>query len=141
MLRLADTSIKMFRKKDGNLSLRLRSYLMVPTDVSFRLSTYLRSLSGRLEFPCGKVIDLDSLSFTDNCSYALGNMIHGFWATAIADPSIRKHKAAKLTIEYHLSFTGHSTEEKQEFSMVVPLIDRTYVRSQKSMMLTRRTTT
>jgi hypothetical protein len=85
MLRLADTSIKIYRKRDGRLSLKLRSYLMIPTNTGFRLSAYLRSMSGRLEFPAGESLELDSIAKTEGCAYEMGHMVHDFWASVVTD--------------------------------------------------------
>src|SRR5437870_7092549 len=75
MLRLADTSIRLYRKKDGKASLRLRSYLMVQTNVGFRLSAYLKTISCHLTLPSGEVIELTDISYSDSCSYCLETMI------------------------------------------------------------------
>lgn len=125
MLRLADSSVKIYRKRDGRLSLRLRSYLMVATNTGFRLSAYLRSISGRLEFPGGEAVELDDISFTDDCRYELETMIHGFCASAVTSLPVLKYKAARLVFDYHISFTGHPCEEPASISLIVPLVNRT----------------
>jgi hypothetical protein len=125
MLRLADTSVRIYRKRDGRLSLKLRSYLMVPTNAGFRLSAYLRSVSGCLEFPGGESVEIDTIAHTEDCAYEMGHMIHEFWASAVTDLPVSRYKAAKLTIDYHLSFTGRPTELPSSIELVVPLVNRT----------------
>lgn len=81
MLSLADTSIRLYRKKNGKVSVRLRSYLMVETNASFRLEAYLRDISCTLTFPNGRTMEFDEVSFTDDleCKYQYNTMVHGFF--------------------------------------------------------------
>ena len=46
------------RRKDGRVSLRLKSHLLVESNVGFRLSAYLRSISCRLQFASGREVGL-----------------------------------------------------------------------------------
>lgn len=126
MLRLADTSVRMYRRKDGRVSIRLRSYLMVSTNVGFRLGAYLRSISCRLQFADGKEIEFDSVAFTEciETEYKLNTMVHGFWAHGVTDISKIRDTVAKLRLDYHLSFTGHPEEEPSHFEVVVPVLRR-----------------
>ena len=129
MLRLADTSIRLYRKKDGKVSLRLRSYLMVKTNASFRLSAYLKDISCKLTFPSGEVVVFNDISYTDalTCKYELETMVYDFWASAIADMQQIKDGIAKLRLDYRISFTGHPSESPKFFEAVVPLIKRTSI--------------
>ena len=126
MLRLADTSVRLYRRKDGRVSLRLRSYLMVDTDAGFRLSSYLKDISCQLTLPTGEVILFDRVAFTDvlTCKYEINTMVHDFWASAIADLPTIKDRVGTLRVDYHLSFTGHPCETPTFFELVVPLIKR-----------------
>lgn len=80
MLNLADTSIRLYRKKNGKVSVKLRSYLMVETNVSFRLSEYLKDITCTLTFPNEKTIEFDDVTLTDDlvCKYQHNIMVHGF---------------------------------------------------------------
>jgi hypothetical protein len=126
MLRLADTSIRLYRRKDGRASLHLRSYLMVQTDASFRLNTYLKEISAQLRLPTGPVIQFDRVAFSDalTCKYALNTMVHDFWASAVAQLPTLTDQVGILRVDYHLSFTGHPSETPTFFELVVPLIKR-----------------
>jgi len=130
MLRLADTSIRLYRKKDGKASFRLRSYLLVKTNVGFRLSAYLKHISCNLTLSSGEVVVFDQVSFTEDltCKYEMETMVHGFWASAIADMPVIKDTVARLRVDYHLSFTGHPSETPAFFEAVVPLIRRASLR-------------
>lgn len=125
MIHLADTSIRMYRKRDGLFSLRLRSYLMINTNLGFRLSAYLKSISLELSLPNGDSLKLDSISWTYDSDYEMETMVHGFWASGATSMDITKFTVAKLKVHYHLSFTGHPTERPTAFEVMVPLIDRT----------------
>jgi hypothetical protein len=129
MLRLADTSVRMYRRKDGRVSLRLKSYLMVDTNVGFRLSAYLRSISCHLRFASGEEVEFDRVAFTENteAEYKLNTMVHGFWASAVVDMTSIRNTVAKLRMDYHISFTGHESEVPQFIETIVPLVRRATV--------------
>lgn len=127
MLRLADTSIRLYRKKNGKISLRLRSYLMVTTNAGFRLSAYLKEISCRLTLPSGEVIVFDKISHSYDltCKYELDTMVHDFWASATTDMHTIEDSVATFHMDYRISFTGHPSEEPRCFETIVPLIRRT----------------
>jgi hypothetical protein len=85
----------------------------------------LNSIIGRLEFPRGELVELDEIAFADSCQYEPETMIHGFWASAVTNLPVLKYKAARLAIDYHISFTGHPSEEPTSISLIVPLVNRT----------------
>ncbi len=121
MLRLADTSIRMYRRKDGRVSLKLKSYLMVDSNAGFRLSAYLRSISCHLRFASGREIEFDDVAYTDDteAEYKLNTMVHGFWASAVTDMNTIRNTVAKFRMDYQLVFT-----EPESFEAVVPLVRR-----------------
>lgn len=125
MLHLADTSIRLYRKKNGGTSLRLRSYLMVKSNTRFRLRAYLKNISCRLTLPSGKVIEFDHIRYSDSCKYEMETMVHDFWASAVTDVKTIKHVVGILRLDYHISFTGHPYEKPNFLETVVPLVDRT----------------
>jgi hypothetical protein len=125
MIHLADTSIRIYRKRDGQFSLRLRSYLMVKTNLGFRLGAYLKSISLELSLPNGESLKFDSISWTSDCDYEMETMVHEFWASGATPMDITRFFVAKLNVHYHLSFTGHPTERPTSFEVMVPLVDRT----------------
>jgi hypothetical protein len=112
MLRLADTSVRLYRKKDGRASFRLRSYLMIDTSVGFRLSAYLKELSCKLTLPSGEDIVFEEISFSEDliCKHQLNTMVHDLWASASADIKEIRNGVGKLRIDYRISFTGHEAE-------------------------------
>lgn len=124
MLRLADTSIRMYRRKDGRVSLRLRSYLMVKSNIGFRLSAYLREISCRLTLASGKVIEFEQISYTEDtqAEFVLDTMVHWFWASAVTDMEVIRNSVGIFRMDYLVSFTGHPTEEPDFFEAIVPLI-------------------
>lgn len=127
MLTLADTSIRLYRKKNGKASLRLRSYLMVKTNIGFRLSAYLRDISCRLTLPSEEVIVFDEIAFTEDliCKFDSETMVHGFWASGVADLKVIKNGVGRLRLDYRISFTGHPTEMAKSLEVVVPLLKGT----------------
>jgi hypothetical protein len=119
----------MYRRKDGRVSLRLKSYLLVETNASFRLSAYLRDISCHLRFASGKEIEFDEVAFTEDieAAYSLSTMVHGFWASAVTDMGTIRNGVATFRMGYRLSFTGHETETPESFEVIVPLIKRSTV--------------
>lgn len=126
MLRLADTSIRLYRKKNGKVSLRLRSFLIVDTNAGFRLGAYLKDIRCQLTLPSGKLIKFDSVSFTEvpESKLELNTMIHGFWASAVTDMDVISNGVGTFRMDYHISFTGLSSEEPEYFETIVPLLKR-----------------
>jgi hypothetical protein len=68
MLSLADTSIRMYRKKNGLVSLRLKSYLLIHTGASFSLTAYLRKLSCQLTLSSGQIVSMEA-SYTTHVAH------------------------------------------------------------------------
>lgn len=122
-IRLADTSVRLFKKRDGRTSLWLRSYLVIPGD--FRLSAYLQAISARVELPVGDGIALDTILYGEDCHTVMGHMLYTFRASGVTDLPVRRHRAARLVIDYRLNFTGHPDEPSARIDVIVPLIDRT----------------
>ena len=127
MLSLSDTLVRMYRKKDGRASLRLRSYLLVTTNVGFRLSAYLKNISCRLRLVSGETIEFEEIAYSENlvCQFQLETMVHDFWASGIANMPTIKDQVGVLRVDYHLSFTNHPYERPSFFEVVVPVIART----------------
>jgi len=112
--------------KDGRVSVRLRGYLLIETKIGFRLSAYLRTLSCRLTLSEGKDIDFDEVGFTEDleAEYKFNTMVHGFSASAVTDLASIRNTVAKLRLDYHISFTGHPTEEPDCLELIVPVLRR-----------------
>lgn len=126
MLRLADTSIRMYRKKNGLVSLRLKSYLLVDTNVGFSLTAYLKDLSCQLTLPSGQLVEMDTnYTVKIQAEYLFDTMVHLFWASGVVEMETMRDSVGKLRIDYHISFTGHPEEKPTFFEMTVPLIVRT----------------
>lgn len=126
MLNLADTSIRMYRRKDGRVSLKLRSYLLVHTNTGFRLSAYLRDMSCQVELASGQIIKFEEISFTEEtqAKYQFETMTHGFWASAITEMKVMENQVGKFRMDYLISFTGHPSEQPSSFQTIVPLVRR-----------------
>ena len=84
-LDLSDTSVRAYKKRNGDISLHLRSYLMVHTNKSFKLSSYLKSMECCLILQNGTEIVFDKISYSLSCEYALETMKHHFLASTITN--------------------------------------------------------
>jgi len=119
---LSDTSIRIYQRKDGRESLRLRSYLMVPTDTGFSLSAYLKTISCSLRLASGQTMEFDEVGLANDGWYEIGVMVHSLHAWSIVDTGQILGHVAWLRVHYHLSFTGHPSEKAESFECRVPLI-------------------
>lgn len=127
MITLANSIIKMYRKKDGRASLRLRSYLLVHTNVTYSLYAYLRSLDLSLRMPTGESVQMDhSYTLCTETAFALDTMVHEFTGSGVVDMQPMVNTVAILRIDYHLSFTGHPTEKPEFYETKAPLIAVTH---------------
>jgi len=123
---LTDTTFYAYRKKRGGVALHLRGRLFIYTDVSFRLSAYLKMLRCWIILPGRREEECDSVAYSEHpvCKFDGRSMLHDFWITALLDYAVAKDCVADLRLMYHLSFTGHSSEEPAFMHRRVPVIRR-----------------
>jgi hypothetical protein len=124
MLQLADTSIRLYRKKNGLVSVRLHSYLMIyAKKQGFSLPAYLNQFDCSLTFESGECVLLDDYSYTVNCFYKMGHMIHELWASGTMELETMTTTAGLLRIEYRI-FSHPGQGEADVFERVVPVLPR-----------------
>jgi hypothetical protein len=126
MFELVDGTFRAYKKKNGNISLHLKTYLLVYTNLGFRLSAYLKDLNGWLKLPRQNEIEIEQISYSDAlvCSYTNDTMVHHFWLSTVLTEKDIKPCVADLRIMLHLSFTGHSYEKPKYLTkkvFVVPV--------------------
>lgn len=123
-IRLADTTIRLYRKKDGKVSARLHSFLMVHAkNRGFRLSTYLTKLTFTLTLDSGERIELDDYQYTYDCLYRFDHMIHELWACGTVPLETMKNTAGLLRVE-HLLFASEKQATPTVTELVVPVLAR-----------------
>ncbi len=124
MLRLADTSVRLYRKRDGTASVRLRSYLMIHTNIGFRLSAYLNKIECSIQIADGLTVHFDDVAFTETCTYKMDHMVHDFWASGSTPYGAMKDTTVGLLrLEYRLfSFDGQG--DPSVIEQVVPVVAR-----------------
>ena len=124
MLRLADTSIRLYRKKDGTASVRLRSFLMIHTDIGFSLAAYLNKIECSVAIADGPAVHFDEVAYSEHCTYKMNHMVHDFWASGSTPyGAMRDTTVGLLRIEYRLfSFEGQG--EPSVIEQVVPVVAR-----------------
>lgn len=125
MLRLADTSIRLYRKRDQSVTVRLRSYMMIHAKggTGFRLSAYLNQFDCAVTFEDGQKVRLEDYSYTYDCVYSMEHMIHEFWASGTARIDLIQDCAALLQIEYRL-FSHPGQGDSSRIECVVPVLAR-----------------
>lgn len=124
MIRLADTSVRLYRRRDWSVSLRLHSYLMIHCKgTGFRLSAYLNRFDCSLTLESGETVEMNDHSYTDSCLHKMDHMIHEFWASGRTTMESIQDGAARLRIVYRLfSFEGQG--DPVVIDMVVPVLAR-----------------
>ncbi len=125
MLSLSDTTVRQYRKKNGKVSIRLRSHLLIESTESFSLTAYLKDIRCYLTFPNEEPWMFKDVAVSPDCICSTDSfMVHDL--TASGEKSIRDicDTVGNLRLDYHISFTGHPSEEPSSKSYVVPIIRR-----------------
>ena len=130
MIRLADTSLRLYRKGNGSVSVWLHSYMMVHAkDQGYRLSAYLNQFDCSVTLASGKEVRMDKYRYTESCLYEMDHMVHELWVSGTTEMEVIKDTVGLLRIEYRLfSFEGQGAPNLIE--CVVPVLARG-VRSQR----------
>ena len=123
---LADSTFRAYRRRDGDISLHLRGYLLVHTDAGFRLGAYLKAIKCWIKLPGRKEEEFDSVGFSECtvCKYDQSIMLHDLWISTVIRPTCIGPCVADFRMMYHISFTGHRTEEPEFIYRKVPVIPR-----------------
>jgi hypothetical protein len=132
MLRLADTSVRLYRKRDGTVAVHLRSYLMIRCNggKGFRLAAYLNQLNCFLTLEGGERVHLHDWAHTDDCMLRMDHMIYDFRASGSVPLDKIRDGVGLLEIEYRLfSHPGQGNADRIE--LIVPVLARG-VSSQRS---------
>lgn len=126
MLRLSDTSVKAYKKRNGNISLHLNSHLMaISKDMSgYRLTHYLKDIRCYLTLENKEKIELEDISISVNCIYGFETMVYSFRASTVTRYKKITGRVGLLELYYHISFAGHQSEEPEQFELAVPIIKR-----------------
>jgi hypothetical protein len=122
MFSLSDPTIAVYRRKDSTTSLRIRGFLMVETNMSFGLDAYLRTIGCTLAVQGKAPIEFHTVSFSKDCHFEIGTMVHRFWAAGRTEMDIVDHHVGVLRVDYHLSFTGHPDEQPDYFEVKAPIV-------------------
>jgi hypothetical protein len=133
MLKLADTAIRQYRRRDGRVAFRLRSYLVIKSGgIGFRLSAYLRNTSGSVTLSSGLRVEFNELAFSEDCIHRGGFMMYDLWASGVTDLDTIRDDVGILRIDYHISFTGHPHEEPEFIECAAPVVSRGCVKDRFS---------
>lgn len=117
----------MYRKKNNYVSFRLKSYLLIHTNASFRLSAYLKNISCKLTLPSGLDVPMNvEYSIDPEMKYELDTMVHLFWASGELKIDKMRNSVGMLRIDYQISFSNHPSEESSFFEKPVPIIVKTW---------------
>lgn len=125
MLRFSDTSIRLYRKRNGSVSVRMQSHLMIHCKggYGFRLASQLNQLDLKLTLGDGQIVSLDEYSYSDAPLFEMEHMIHDFNAAGTANLKTIKDGAARLLVEYRLfSFPGQGDPDR--IDLIVPILAR-----------------
>lgn len=105
-IRLSSYEFRTYRKRSGHISLRHRSYLMVPTNTGFSLSAYLSRIAAYLTLPDATEIQLDHIAYTEvqEFKYDGETMVHLLWLSHVVPRTEVKPGLGHLRIEYQFQF-------------------------------------
>jgi len=124
MIQLSDTSIRLYRKKNGSVSARLHSYIMIHAKgKGFRLSTYLNQFDCKLTLSSGQEIPMDEYSYTEACLYEMDHMVYELWMSGIVELEKIEDTVGRLHIEYRL-FSSKGQGSPEVIDCVVPVLAR-----------------
>ena len=128
-LELSNVVIRAYKKKNDKIALHLKSHLLVFTNVSFSLTAYLKEMRSWLTLPGQIKLEARSMSVTVGCVYSENIMIHDLRVCFVLPYQKLEESIAHLKIMFHVSFTGHSSEEPTyiERNAVVDLVPRSWV--------------
>ncbi len=123
-LYLSDTSVRLYRKKDGKVSFRLHSYIMVDAQKgTFSLSAYMNQFDCTLQLTTGEIVDLSSIRYTATCTHSMDYMMHELWASGETEMEVMKDMVGLLRVEYRL-FTYPGQGDSDLIEQHVPIITR-----------------
>lgn len=129
-MRLADTSVRMYRKGNGAVSFRMHSYLMVPArGKGFRLTTYLTDFVGSLKLASGQLVALDDLTVREDCLREMDTMVHEFRAWGDAELKVMQDTVGLLQLKYRLFGSPGAID------LVVPVVPRGPTSTHRGAML------
>ena len=129
-LNLADTSVRLYRRKDGSVSVRLRSYLMIHSvGGGFRLSAYLNQFDCSLSLESGEVVVLDNYSYSYDCLYKMDYMVHSMRAWGFMNKERLSDTVGVLRIAYRL-FSHPGQGRPGVLERIVPVLARGTVEQQ-----------
>jgi len=75
----------------------------------------------------GQVVSMEAAHTVNlESKFVLDTMVYGFWAWGEVEMKSMQNSLGKFRMNYHISFTGHPSEEPDFFEVVVPLIVKTW---------------
>ena len=110
-LDLSNVILRAYKKKNRRIALHLIGHLLVFTSVSFSFTRYLRKMQSWITLPGQPEREAHSMSLSVGCTYSDEVMIHDLHAKFILPYQRLKQSVTNLTMMFHISFTGHPTEE------------------------------
>lgn len=125
MLRLSDTSIRIYRKRDWSTSVRLKTYLMIEckNGTGFRLASYLNQFDCSVTFENGTKVALDQYSYDFDCVFGMNHMVYELSAHGTTHLESHNNGVGLLQIEYRVfSYPGQG--DPSRISLVVPVLAR-----------------
>lgn len=120
-IQLSSYEFRTYRKRDGRISLRHRSYLLVPTNGSFSLSTYLAKITAQLTLPDSTEVEIEEITFSDAVQFKYDGetMVHLFRFSHVTARTEILPGLGHLRIGYEFQFAGHPDARRHEHPAIV----------------------
>ncbi|RBP53678.1 hypothetical protein [Arenicella xantha] len=115
-----------YKKKSGNISLHARGYLLIPTNIGFSLSAYLRDIGCWIYVPGEKEHECQSISIGHEieCEFDGMTMMHDYHIETVLPFEKINTCVADVKIVYHLAFANSEHEEPKVLNMRVAIIKK-----------------
>jgi len=113
LVEISESTFRAYKIRNGDISLRLKGYLIINTNTGFNFEHYLRDVRCWLIFPNNIKHECRSVGIgvRPKCNYDGKSMLHELWISTILTGRDVSNCVVDMEFMYHLNFTGHQAEE------------------------------
>lgn len=117
---LSNCIVKVFKKRDGRVSFHLRSHAIFHTKVSFSVNSYVKDVTGFIQFPGEEWIEFSVwLAINTAVPYDGKHQVHEFGASFISSKHSTKPGMAKVKFIFVFNIHGAEFSFKAERTAII----------------------